>query len=375
MIVVAPRVAGDPTPAGFTEFRRVRPIRVVELAHADDALCRRKQIAWIAAQIASAIGKIPHLARKTCRTPRFKTRKVFERNGGCNAGEFEAALAGERLNLFGGNGQASLRLLPSFFILNSALLELRNISVQRGGRLALNCMDLRIEQGEHVAILGPNGSGKSTLIKLLTRECYPLAAAGSKFEILGRSNWNIFDLRSHLGIVSNDLMARCTRDITGRELVLSGFFGSVGVWPNHHVTDEMRAAARIAMEQLDVAHLADRWTDEVSSGEARRLLIARALIHHPSTLLLDEPATSLDVAAVRELRDHLRSLAKGGVSLLLVTHHLEEIIPEIERVVLLKFGSVYADGSKAEILTAKRLSTLFDVPVNLKQERGIYRTW
>jgi iron complex transport system ATP-binding protein len=260
-------------------------------------------------------------------------------------------------------------------ILDSPLLELRKVSVQRGERLALNSIDLRINQGEHVAILGPNGSGKSTLIKLIMRECYPLANEGSSFEILGRSNWNIFELRSHLGIVSNDLMARCTRDITGRELVLSGFFGSIGIWPNHHVTEDMQAAAQIAMEQLDVANLADRWTDELSSGEARRLLIARALIHKPSTLLLDEPTTSLDLAAQRELRDTLRGLAQSGLSFLLVTHHVDEIIPEIERVVLLRQGSIFADGPKCEVLTAQQLSRLFGVSLAIGYVDGVYRAW
>ncbi|HEX4748497.1 MAG TPA: ATP-binding cassette domain-containing protein [Bryobacteraceae bacterium] len=255
------------------------------------------------------------------------------------------------------------------------LLELQNVSVQRGDSLIFNNLSLRIERGEHVAILGPNGSGKSTLIKLITRECYPLATAESCFEILGHRNWNIFDLRAHLGIVSNDLMARCTRDITGRELVLSGFFGSIGIWPNHHVTLAMREAAEAAMLRLHVAHLADRWLDELSSGEARRLLIARALIHHPSTLLLDEPTTSLDLAAQRELREHLRDLVRSGLTLLLVTHHLEEVIPEIDRVVLLRQGAIFTDGPKSQVLTAQRLSSLFGLPLELACSDGIYRAW
>ncbi len=260
-------------------------------------------------------------------------------------------------------------------ILTAPLLDLRNVSVQRGNTLALNSIDLRIEQGEHLAILGPNGSGKSTLIKLITRECYPVAGASSSFQLFGRSQWNIFDLRSHLGIVSNDLMARCTREITGLELVLSGFFGSIGIWPNHRVTPEMEMAAQAAMTRLEVAHLAGRWLDELSSGEARRLLIARALIHAPSTLLLDEPGTSLDLAAQRELREALRALAQSGLTLLLVTHHLEEIIPEIERVVLLKQGAVFADGPKTEVLTPRSLSALFGVPLEVACSGGIYRAW
>ena len=303
----------------------------------------------------------------------LETGEVGKRKRGRYTGQFKPTFPGERFHLLCCNSQNAL--VPSVFILTSPLLELQKVSVQRGDRLALNGVDLRIEQGEHVAILGPNGSGKSTLIKLITRECYPLANAESRFEILGRANWNIFDLRSHLGIVSNDLMARCTRDITGRELVLSGFFGSIGVWPNHHVLPEMREAAQAAMERLDVAHLADRWLDEVSSGEARRLLIARALIHNPTTLLLDEPATSLDLAAFRELREHMSLLAEDGISLLLVTHHLEEIIPDIDRVVLLKSGAIFDDGPKKAMLEAGKLGALFGIPVQVSSENGVYRAW
>lgn len=247
--------------------------------------------------------------------------------------------------------------------------------MERGARLALNGLSLTVAAGEHVAILGPNGSGKSTLIKTITRECYPLLRAETRLRILGQENWNIFDLRAHLGVVSNDLMAQCTRDITGCELVLSGFFGSIGIWPNHHVQPEMRAAAQAAMARLEVEHLADRWLDELSSGEARRLLIARALIHNPETLLLDEPTTSLDLPSLREVRTHLRGLAAGGVGLLLVTHHLDDIIPEIERVILLREGAVFMDGAKAEVLTSERLSSTFGVELEVIERAGFYHAW
>ncbi|HXR76697.1 MAG TPA: ATP-binding cassette domain-containing protein [Bryobacteraceae bacterium] len=256
-----------------------------------------------------------------------------------------------------------------------ALLELSNVCVQRGDRLALDHLSLSVQSGEHVAILGPNGSGKSTLIKTITRECYPLLQPDSSFRILGQDSWNIFELRSRIGVVSNDLMASCTRDITGRELVLSGFFGSIGIWPNHHVTDEMEATAARVMDSLDAGRLANRWLDEVSSGEARRLLIARALIHNPSTLLLDEPTTSLDLAALYELRTYLRRLAQSGIGLLLVTHHLDDIIPEIDRVVLLRNGRVHADGPKAEVLQPGSLSELFGAPVEVYERRGFYHAW
>ncbi|MDQ2712521.1 MAG: ATP-binding cassette domain-containing protein [Acidobacteriota bacterium] len=266
-------------------------------------------------------------------------------------------------------------LLTSLFILTAPLLDLQNVFVQRGKLLALNGLTLKVESGEHVAILGPNGSGKSTLIKTITRECYPLIRGGTAMRILGQESWNIFDLRTHLGVVSNDLMTQCTRDITGRELVLSGFFGSIGTWPNHQVTPEMEASARQTMQRLEVSHLANRWLDEVSSGEARRLLIARALIHHPSSLLLDEPTTSLDLPTLHEVRSQLRALAASGIGLLLVTHHLDDIIPEIERVVLLRDGAVALDGPKEKVLTSETLSAIFRAPLEVFERDGYYHAW
>lgn len=255
------------------------------------------------------------------------------------------------------------------------LLDLANVYVQRGDRIALDGISLKIAPREHVAILGPNGSGKSTLIKTITRECYPLLRPETSFRILGKDSWNIFELRPHMGVVSNDLMTTCTRDITGRELVLSGFFGSIGIWPNHHVTPDMEKKAAEVMESLDAGHLRNRWLDELSSGEARRLLIARALIHNPGTLLLDEPTTSLDLAALHEVRGYLRQLAQSGIGLLLVTHHLDDIIPEIERVVLLRKGQVFADGPRSEVLQPEPLSELFGVDVNVYEKNGYYHAW
>jgi iron complex transport system ATP-binding protein len=255
------------------------------------------------------------------------------------------------------------------------LLDFQNIFVKRGDRLGLKGINLKVRAGEHVAILGPNGSGKSTLIKTITRDCYPLIRPDSQLRILGQEDWNIFALRSQIGLVSNDLMAQCTRDITGRELVLSAFFGSIGIWPNHVVTAEMESAAQTAMARLNATHLAHRWLDELSSGEARRLLIARALLHNPGTLLLDEPTTSLDLPSLHEVRDRISALAQEGVGLLLVTHHLDDIAPEIDRVVLIREGQIFADGPKGDVLSSERLSELFGVSVQVSFRDGFYHAW
>src|ERR1022692_568467 len=179
------------------------------------------------------------------------------------------------------------------------LIEFQNVTVYRGDKIALDGITLSIHEGEHVAILGPNGCGKSTLIKTITRECYPrFPENGSGLRIFGKEIWNVFDLRALLGIVSNDLMQSCTRDISGREAVLSGFFSSIGIWPNHHVTLAMEARADEIRVLLEIARLADRDVNEMSSGEARRILIGRALAHNPTALVLDEPTASLDLHAM-----------------------------------------------------------------------------
>ena len=141
-----------------------------------------------------------------------------------------------------------------------------------------------------------------------------------------------------LGIVSSDLMTFCIRDMTGLEMVLSGFFSSIGIWPNHEVTEEMRSRAWKAMEHLEVTYLAERFTDQMSSGEGRRLLLARALVHTPRALILDEPSTALDLFAQHELRTTLRKLARSGIGIVMVTHHLSDLIPEIQRVILMQNG-------------------------------------
>lgn len=238
------------------------------------------------------------------------------------------------------------------------LIEFEDVHVQRENTMALRGVTFSIDAGEHVAILGPNGSGKSTLIKVITRECY--SRLPGRVRIWGEERWGLFELRALLGIVTNDLVETCTKPYSALETALSGFFGSIGIWPNHRATAEMERKARESLKFFDVEHLADHPLTEMSSGEVRRAVFARALVHDPKALLLDEPSNSLDIRAQHEVREAMRKLAQTGVSVVLVTHHLPDIIPEIGRVIALKDGTIFCEGAKDEILNDFKMTELFD---------------
>ena len=250
--------------------------------------------------------------------------------------------------------------------------ELRDVHVARGETVVLHDVEMRIGRGEHAVILGPNGCGKSTLIKLLTCECYPLAQPETVVRIFGRERWAVEELRKRLGVVSADLPGPSTAHTPGRDAVVSGFFASATLWPHSTVTAPMRERATEAMELMEAAHLAAKPVGEMSAGEARRIMIARALVHRPEMLLLDEPSNALDLRAQRELRETLRRLALQGTGLLLVTHHLSDVLPEIDRVIMMREGRIVGDGTKRELLTAERLGELFGRPVDVVEREEYF---
>jgi iron complex transport system ATP-binding protein len=258
-------------------------------------------------------------------------------------------------------------------------LELRAVNVARGDRIVLHDVNLTIRAGEHVAILGPNGCGKSTLILAMTCQIYPIVAPGMTVRIFGRERWDLTQLRKHFGVVAagptGELPGERTAVTSGLDAVIAGFFSASTLWPNLHVTAEMRERAVEALERMEALHLAGQLVGEMSAGEKRRILIARALVHRPRQLLLDESSNALDLAAQRELRETLRRLAREGIGLLLVTHHLGDILPEIERIILMRDGRIVGDGPRKELLTEIRLSELFDAPVRIGQDEEWMHSW
>lgn len=253
------------------------------------------------------------------------------------------------------------------------IVEIRNVTAWRGDTRVFDGLTLEIERGCSTAILGPNGAGKSTLLKLLSREIHPEHRKDSALRLFGRERWNVWELRTRLGLVSHDLHIRYPDDATGRDVVLSGFHSSMGIWRNHRVTDAQRAAAEATLERLGVHALADRTYASMSTGEQRRFLLARALVHDPEVLVLDEPTSGIDLKACFEYLDLVRRLMRSGKTVVLATHHVHEIPPEIERIVLLKDGRVLADGAKPDLLTGRRLSETFETPVDVVRANGYYR--
>jgi iron complex transport system ATP-binding protein len=260
------------------------------------------------------------------------------------------------------------------------ILELEHVWVVRGTATLIRDLSLRISLGQHTSILGPNGSGKSTLLKLLTRNMYPsiVEGRGGRIQIFGQTEWNVWDLRSRLGFVSGEIdlhfhSGRSGR-LTAQQTVLTGFFSSELEPDPDSITQQMLRSAHDAMELMGILSMANRTLGTMSTGERRRTLLARAIAHKPRALVLDEPTAGLDLRAQRQLLEYLEKIAEQDTTLILVTHQLSEVLPCIERTVLLDRGRVAWDGRTDEALEPERLSGLFGCPLRVdKTSSGYWR--
>jgi iron complex transport system ATP-binding protein len=268
---------------------------------------------------------------------------------------------GERLSLRAGYS-TPMAPIPYF--------ELEAVEAWLGPRRVFEDLSLQLHQGEHTVVLGPNGSGKSSLLRLLNRELYPVVKPGSRLRIFGSETVNLWELRRRIGQVSADLQAGYSGRVTAFDVVLSGYFGSMGIGRSQQPSPRQRSRVQELMEQLGLAELAAFPSGQLSDGQRRRLLLARALVHDPEVLVLDEPTNGLDLQARFQLLELLRQLARSGTTLLLVTHHIEAILPEVSRAILLREGRVEGDGSAAALLQAGPLSALFQTPLQVVSADG-----
>ncbi len=257
---------------------------------------------------------------------------------------------------------------------DAPLIEIRNATIYRGETRVFDKLDLVIGQHEPTAILGPNGSGKTTLLKVINRELYPVPGENTRVRILGRDNWNVWQLRSHIGIVSHDLQTRYRPTTSGLGVVLSGYLSSVGIHGtlSTRISAAQTAGARKIMGELGIESLEKTPLRKMSTGQQRRCLLGRALVHDPDTLILDEPTAGLDLAASFDYLARIRHLATSGKNIVLVTHALNEIPPDIGRVILLREGAIITDGPKEEVLTVENLGRTYDAPVRVAKVDGYY---
>ncbi|NTV02882.1 MAG: ATP-binding cassette domain-containing protein [Chlorobiaceae bacterium] len=253
------------------------------------------------------------------------------------------------------------------------MLECVNVRAYRGGTLVFDGLDLCIEKGQNTAIIGPNGSGKSTLLKLLSREIYPVDDPASRLLVYGRDRWNVEELRSMLGIVSNDLQQEYGRHSPGRNVILSGYYASIDTWPHQQFSPPELTRAEVLMHRLGIADLADRPFGTMSTGQQRRFLLGRAMVHAPEALVLDEPTSGLDLPATFRYIDTIRRLMRSGTQIILVTHHMHEIPPEVTRIVFIRDGRIFASGDKEALLTSEAVSELFGCPVDVMCCNGFYQ--
>lgn len=257
------------------------------------------------------------------------------------------------------------------------ILRFENVTLRYDEEDVLKQITLNIAAAEHTVILGANGSGKSSLIKLISCELYPsITPLPHVREIMGQERWEVAELRRYLGIVTNDLHNRFAFDgphLSALEAVMSGFFGTLGIFDHQQILPEYKHAALKAMERVGIGDLGLKRLGEMSTGQLRRTLVARALVHPVRAILLDEPTVGLDIKAQIEFIEMMRSLARSGTTVILVTHHIEEVFEEITKAVLLKEGSIVAQGDKTEVLTGENLSETFGIPLELAREGQSYR--
>jgi len=253
------------------------------------------------------------------------------------------------------------------------IIELQNITVFQESNKVFDDFSLTIDETQSTVILGPNGSGKTTLLKLVNRELYIVESQDSSIKIFDKERWNVQELRSNLGVVSPHLQNNYSNSSIGLHVALSGFYSSDGIWKHQNFDADMLDRANEVMELLSISSLKDRKYSSMSSGEQRKFLLARSLVNDPAVLVFDEPTSGLDISTCFQYLEIMRELMNTGKKVILVTHHVHEIPPEISRVILLKKGRVIMDGNKDEVLTNSNLTNLFDWPIKVVKENGYYQ--
>ena len=221
------------------------------------------------------------------------------------------------------------------------IIEIKNITVYRGQTRVFNNLSLDIPRGCHTVILGPNGAGKSTLLKLLSRELYPVQREGSYIRLFGQERWNVWELRAHFGIVSHDLQQQYVGNAQGVNIILSGYYSSIDTAAHQRFSAEDKERADRLIEKLGVTGLRERTFSAMSTGEQRRFLLGRALIHDPDALVLDEPTLGLDILYRKQFYNSLlNDYFDHNRTIVVTTHQVEEVQDVLTDLMFINHGRI-----------------------------------
>ena len=252
-------------------------------------------------------------------------------------------------------------------------LKMREIDVWIDKKRVLNKINLDFFYGQNIAILGPNGSGKSTLLKLVNRSIYPRVQKDSELKIFENNLINIWNLRKKIGFLIDELDQRVESNTKVDELIISGFNGFFNNIRLSDIADHQRNRLNELLIQFDIKKISDHKYINLSQGQKKRVLIARALVHRPKILILDEPTNNLDLRSNWKLMQLLNRISKKDINILQVTHNIETITPSTNRVILMKNGFIIDDGEPKHIMTSSKLSSLYKIPMEVININGNWR--
>jgi len=251
--------------------------------------------------------------------------------------------------------------------------SLKNINVYIDQNKILSDININLRYGENTLILGPNGSGKSTFLKLLNRSIYPIISFDSSFKLFNKENINIWDIRKKIGFLFKEMEQRVNNGVKLYDVICSGFSGIF----NSKFTNSLSEREKIKINNLinnwELRDIIYNEFQSLSDGQKRRGLLARALVYKPNILVLDEPFCNLDIKSHFILNQNLRKLMKQSVNIIYVTHNIESILPETNRVLLIKEGKILNDGSPYELINTKTLSDLFNISIKVIEQEGYWR--
>lgn len=255
------------------------------------------------------------------------------------------------------------------------LINIKHASIKRNDKLIVEDLNFEINKGEHVAVIGPNGAGKSTLFKICCMEMHPLWSEDLELNRFGESRITKEKLRQKMGVVSKELLEICSSSYVARDIIAGGMFSSIGLDFHHQITDNMWSKIDSTISKYNCTKLQSKKMKDLSTGEAQKVLLARALVLNPELLLLDEAANGLDFPSRSIYRNTIDTVIKQGTTVVLITHDLSQVLPSINKIVFMKNGKIIETGNKENMLTEEKLSKLYNKDVYIDKRNGLYSAW